>query len=424
MKHKAEIFDQLQYLYKETGFNDHYLHCEISFHKAIELPRFKKAIWLLFQAIPILTYAYISNHGKSYWKKVSDINIKDILFVTKKENEYKYFLYSTLSEQEAPQMKICYLQSNEPKITFLMNHMVCDASGFKEVLYLLCACYNDFAFVQKNMCKIRMHGDRGLSKIIQSLSLKEKMKVLLFDNKENNAENQITFPLSYDEPVEPYIFRKTLSKEQSKAILAYAKNENVTVNDIILAAYYRVISDILDNRGEELVIPIMIDMRKYQVEQPEKSLANYASTVLTKLKVSRDETFWETVSKVNAQMEQKKNQYMGMNVFVKSALLFNILGQKCSYALLKKVLHNPKICMTNIGILDHKKLKLEGIDIFAAWMCGSIKYRPHIQLAVSTFGEQFTFTSNLYSSKKNANEINDMLTRMEKELLHLQDVCR
>jgi NRPS condensation-like uncharacterized protein len=52
IKHKAEIFDYLQYLFEIKGFSDHQLHCVIKFENKINAGAMERAVKLLVKTVP------------------------------------------------------------------------------------------------------------------------------------------------------------------------------------------------------------------------------------------------------------------------------------------------------------------------------------------------------------------------------------
>ncbi|MGE4485655.1 MAG: hypothetical protein AB7C97_11160, partial [Oscillospiraceae bacterium] len=70
MKYKAEIFDKVQYLYEETKFNDHQLHCVIRFDDKLDMDMLRKSVIMLLHVVPILSCVYHHNNGSDYWESV------------------------------------------------------------------------------------------------------------------------------------------------------------------------------------------------------------------------------------------------------------------------------------------------------------------------------------------------------------------
>ena len=65
---------------------------------------------------------------------------------------------------------------------------------------------------------------------------------------------------------------------------------------------------------------------------------------------------------------------------------------------LRTGLKNPLICMTNIGVLDAARLSFGDLRPTDAYLCGSIKYKPYFQLAMSSYQDELTLSVNLYGS--------------------------
>jgi NRPS condensation-like uncharacterized protein len=137
MQYKAEIFDQMQFLSSVTGFNDHQLHCVICFKNNLNAPAMQKAAELLIKAVPILSRIYRNNNGESYWEDASPSKWADLFTIVFTEEDFDRFTFSKTNESTGPQIKICLLQSNRDALSIILNHMVSEAAGFKQCVYLL-----------------------------------------------------------------------------------------------------------------------------------------------------------------------------------------------------------------------------------------------------------------------------------------------
>ncbi len=54
--------------------------------------------------------------------------------------------------------------------------------------------------------------------------------------------------------------------------------------------------------------------------------------------------------------------------------------------------------MSNIGIVDDKRLVFAGVKAYDAFMTGAIKYKPYMQLALTTFRKEMTMTICIYGN--------------------------
>jgi NRPS condensation-like uncharacterized protein len=53
---------------------------------------------------------------------------------------------------------------------------------------------------------------------------------------------------------------------------------------------------------------------------------------------------------------------------------------------------------------------------YDAYLCGSIKYKPHFQLAMSSYEDELTFSVNLYGSASDRDRILSFFDEIQAEL--------
>lgn len=130
MRHKAEVFDKLQYIYEVTKFNDHQLHCVIRFSDKVDTDIMRKAVGLLLKTVPILSCVYRFNDGDCYWEDAKGLVIDNAFIVVNNQIDFNRFTTSKTNEITGPQIKVCLFRSDTDYLSIIMNHMVCDAAGF------------------------------------------------------------------------------------------------------------------------------------------------------------------------------------------------------------------------------------------------------------------------------------------------------
>ncbi len=416
MKYKSESFDKLQYLFDITGFNDHQVHCVIHFKNSLNVLLMKRAVTLLIKAVPILSRVYGNDGGDSWWEDAVPSEWMDLFTIVDNKEDFDRFTFSKTDEAAGPQIKVCLLQSGRDAVSVVMNHMVSDGAGFKQCIYLLSEIYSNLIKDPDYVPTEIIDGDRGFRQITKEIGLLLKIKILLFGRKDNNQSSECEFPMSRTQETAPFIMTHEILQARYGEIRDFCKNSRVTVNDVILTAYFRALSGFLNRNGKELDIPIMIDMRRYLKEKDFNALTNLSSTAIIRIAVAPGEDFSQTLNKVSAQMDAKKSEYLGMNTFLKLDLLFKLFPKR-AFTILRSSLNNPKICMTNIGVLDSKKLLFENAPVENAIICGSIKYRPHFQMSASTFEDKMTFCVNLYGDKSDRDVIAKFFSFIDKELM-------
>ena len=263
MEYRAEIFDQFQLLYEATGFNDHQLHCVLRFASGLDADVLRKAVVASVEAIPILGSRYIDDVQRPRWESIDPSRFGEAFLLARTEGEFNEFVTSRIEESRGPQVRACLLGVSPFALALCMNHMVCDAAGFKEFLYFLCDIYSKLA--SGFDCRpIMTTGDRGIAEVLRRFSVVAKLKSLILQSAENNRCGARRFPLSEGRDTRPFILTRKLGGERSAALQVYCKARGVTLNDAVLTAYYRCLFRRLAiPPGTELRIPLMVDMRRY-----------------------------------------------------------------------------------------------------------------------------------------------------------------
>ena len=72
--------------------------------------------------------------------------------------------------------------------------------------------------------------------------------------------------------------------------------------------------------------------------------------------------------------------------------------------------------MTNVGILDSTRISFSDLRPRDAYLCGAIKYKPHFQLAMSSYEGELTLSVNLYGSASDRDRILSFFDDIEEEL--------
>ena len=210
---------------------------------------------------------------------------------------------------------------------------------------------------------------------------------------------------------------EAVGREKVSKLNAYCKARGATINAAALAAYYRVLArSIGPSALDSLEVPIMIDMRRYLSSRDFASLSNLASTTITRLRQREGESFEETLLHAKALMDDLKRRSLGLGGYLKMSLLFSLVGGERASALMKLGLRHPLICMTNIGEIDAKRLAFEGTAVVSAYICGSIKHKPHFQMALSGFDGTITLSTNLYGNAEDRRRTDAFLSEVEAQL--------
>lgn len=208
-----------------------------------------------------------------------------------------------------------------------------------------------------------------------------------------------------------------IGREKVARLRAHCRSRSATVNDVVLAAYHRALVRRIGPAARGgLQISIMIDMRRHLLGERFEALTNLTSMALTRSRQRAGEPFEETFLGVKRRMDGLKRRWLGLGGFVKVSLLRPLLGEQIAVQLMGRRIRHPLLSMTNIGELDSRRLSFAGPSITSAFVCGSTKYRPYFQLALSGFDGTITLSSSLHGGPGDHERIESFLREVEEEL--------
>lgn len=412
-RYQAEIWDVMQFFF--SRFNDHQIHFVLHPGARIDEHRMKRAVDLLADAFPLLRSRFVFKHGTPCWEDAGP-NVKPMVFLKTSENaeeRIQRLICFRADERTGPQLMVFIVRDRrEDVLGVIINHMLCDAAGFKELLYLLCSIYSRLKS-DPGFRPEKETAPRSTKQVLDGFSRKEKVRILFQPYRLSRHDNSIVFGLEGDEN-SPFLVTHTITKDRFLSAKGFAKRNGATVNDLILAAYLRALQQMLP--GQTTAIQCILDLRKYLPASHTKLLCNLTSTLACDIGPDVGSSFIDTLSKVKSAMDAEKEQLSCLHLILLLEAAFHILP----YSLMKKAVlksyRNPPLAMSNIGILDEKRLAFDGIPAKSAFMSGSVKYKPYFQLALSTFGNELTLSAAFHGTHADRNKVERFLEAVDREL--------
>jgi len=181
------------------------------------------------EAIPILGARYIQGAWLG-WTSLDPSEFGRAFVIARTEIELEEFLGSSVDESIGPQVRVCLLESSPFAVAFKMNHMVSDASGFKECLYFHCNIYSKL-MVDPEFHPAPIRGDRSIRGVLKRFGMGAKLKCLFSQSKENNLTGGVRFPLSDSGETRPFILTRKLGRERIADLKDFAKAKAATGQD-------------------------------------------------------------------------------------------------------------------------------------------------------------------------------------------------
>lgn len=308
-----------------------------------------------------------------------------------------------------PQLKIFVIRSGDSDtLCVLINHMLCDAAGFKDYLYMLSEIYMDLE--SKPSYRAWAIGNRRIEQVYKTFTFRDRLKIL--HSKSNGTPDPAKFDFEEAEG-SPFAELRTISREQFTRLKTYAKEHGATVNDVFLTAYMR---QLYRYFGHTVIVPCVVDLRKYLPNRKAKGMCNLISNLICDIGPELGSLFEHTLLKVAKAMDKEKADISCVKSPVVMEKAYNILPYKLTRSIVEKAYSDSRIEFTNIGVIDKTKLVFGQTEINEAYIIGSIKYRLHFELSVSTFDDTATFCVHYSGTPSDRIKISQFLDGLVSEL--------
>jgi NRPS condensation-like uncharacterized protein len=411
---KAETFDVVQYFYGKV--HEPLIHCMISLAGHVDEAILKQAVDLSFAAIPLLGYCFVDAGRSPYWEE-RDFTAHDIVRVitagSDPEAQKQKLLSMVIDPVREPQLKIYILREQDRDILCLIiNHMICDGAGFKEYLYLLGGLYT--CCLKETGIRPKLEAARrDARQLMTRFSFREKLRIWSCSDYLPASGSQPLFPLQGDAE-RPFFAAVSMGEEDFASLKTYAKQWGATVNDMIMAAYIRALGRKLGT--DHIVVPCPVDLRKYLPADRKYRITNLTSNFICNVQLEPEDSFEQTVRKVAAQMKLQKESVQCLKDVMVLDLLYRLLPFDTFQGLFRRIFTIPVISFTNLGVIDQDLLRFGELEIKDVYLTGAVKYVPYFQIAVSTYNDRCTFSSNLYGTRKDRTVVEQFLSELKEEL--------
>lgn len=395
--YEVQPLDLMQYI--NTRYHEPFIHEQIEFTGHFDLNKFKDAIYKLIEVFPLLKCYY--DCQKNVYIENEDFNIDDILRI-----DDEYALSSLLTESLDMKRKLIQFTLSKNFLIITISHLICDGVGFKNLIYLFCDFYN-----QKTSDDFQFLMNRKFSQLTTKVKLNTWSMLNMFISMLHSYRNKKIYDKRSDE--HDYLVKRTISASYMSIVHTLAKVQGATLNDVFLAAYARAIC--MQYGCKKISIPCTVDLRKYAKDKT--GIANLTGSYTINIKMNQKDGFTKTLAAVSKKMKKQKrtkNDIAGPMLLVskyeKSTLeeFLNLYGNMNT---------SPFSDYTNLGILDDKRLRFNGIQITNAIGYSCLNKAPYCSIAISSFKGETTFSSMIYCCEREKEKVEQLIDRMVDEII-------
>ncbi|MCP4350623.1 MAG: hypothetical protein GY795_34580 [Desulfobacterales bacterium] len=416
-----------------THTHDRQVNCIISFNGHADKDRMQRAIRLTLDAEPVFGCRYVADQQGHYWERHDDLDCLELCGYSETDDldiSVVKFLTTPHDPCKEPQARAHIFQS-EPgkpesgKLCIKVSHVASDAGGAREYVYLLAQTYRKLSKNPGYMPEINLKGSREFLQIAERFGFKDKIKI--FHNDFNDFYRTMlprrywSFPMVKGDPNDRIFVIHKIKSHCFRAIKEYGREHGATINDVMLAAFFRALHGIIEpDSNVPLRALTNADLRRYLPDRKGGAICNLAGVSMLNIGTELGVSFHDTVTNIRDRMNQKKRNYIGLSdysiaMFSKLPVSWNLWWRRKKMNLLVKTVPPPGL--TNLASLDPEKLVLDGIDVTNAFLTGPTVIPPPLMLVgLSGFGESLTLSAGFCGSEANKPTVERLFDCMESEL--------
>jgi NRPS condensation-like uncharacterized protein len=419
-RYRVEAFDLWHY-YSWHRYES-CIRIQIDFDEHLDEALLAKALEQSCITFPLIACAFdISPLIRPRWVLRREA-VREILRVVEaqgnREEEIQRAFASTMNIKEGPQLYVTLVRDTQgDSLCLTINHMVCDAAGFKQYLRELARLYSRIAegldpsptpFVRQ----------RGVWPIVRELTGKEQLQAFFtapwpdFKGiiKSHNKPATLTLESS------PFsLVTASLPAEDFKHLRAAAKDLGFTVNTLFMAAlaltWHRMWS------VDKFPLPCAMDVRAFASPDVRMGITNLVRECLCIIEMSVDDMMEDVMAKYVKEMEVYRQKPAGVSQLFRWELLMRVAYFRLADRILRHLLVPYPLSATNMGILDEDCVRFGDASVRSAHMAAAVVPFPAFTVAMSTFRDELTFSTSIEGNEKAKTIARTILATMIEELL-------
>ena len=394
------------------------IRCCIRFTGWVNIPALRAAMEACQAAHPLLSCVFNSSHHR--WEAPQPAPPTPLRELEQADEAIvKQYLLNPLDETCEPQWKLylIHLPASD-ELCVIINHMVCDGTGFKQLLYELAENYSRIEAGESVVPVPEASDSRRFRLLLRSLGLQGRLRVLLSPTRPFQHIAAPLLPYRGGSGC-PVLIEKRLPPEQFSAVRRYAHAADANVNDVLLTAYLCALHAITNR--DEVAVPCPVDLRRFAAPGQTFGLCNLTGNYWCHLVLSVSEPFAVSLKRVSVQMRAQKNSV----ACLKEPMLFHALYAVVPFGLLRRLFRSmggvPVTSYSNLGVLNEERLRFAGCEIAEAYLATAVKRPPYYQLSLSTWRDVCTLSCCMDASVEDRETARRALEETNKYLADLSE---
>jgi len=420
-----------QIIYLSRFANDIVIRAVVTLGGRVDELYLRRALRLSLDAAPIAGCRYVEGWWRPHFRRLGAVDEAALLQVIPAygpgdpEASLARYLLEPFEPFEGPMIRAALIRGQRDAgrcdmLCVKAHHLFGDGAGMVEYLYLLAELYAALERDPDHAPVPNVNGDRSLRQVLRHFSRRALLQG------QGGAPPFFSDPrwaldLSPATGGPPALLVRTLPPGRLASIHAYARAQGATVNDVLLAAWYRAVYRLVQPPpGTPLATPTHIDLRRHLPGRRAGAIANLSQMTATCIGAELGATLADTVALVHAEMARIKAAPPAIAL----AVMLKAMPYRWQQKLLDTVVarmaeaDHPMFAATlfnNVGALDPARLRF-GAPVLNAYLTACVPVGSALQVVVGACGERLNVNALIREIGNNRQVLETLLDGWEQEL--------
>jgi NRPS condensation-like uncharacterized protein len=420
----APALDQLSFLFR--SLSDGQVRCVLRMDGRVDAERLERAFRLSLDAEPVLGCRFVRRDGRLTWERREDLDLLPLLRTVDcaapqaLDYELQRFLVAPMNPAVGPVATARLLRADTDTLVIKLHHLAADGLGMLQFLIVFAAIYRQLRDNPGYQPSPNL-GDRGQGQVLRRFGPAGMLAALWQIHLPVRSAGWEPIARVSDQSGRAFALRR-LDPERVRALRAWGRTHGVSVNDLLLAAFYRALLATLGApAGRPLRVGVPIDLRRYLASGQTLPVCNLSNSADLVIACEARSSFAETLRRVHTEMAALKSTARGLALAVLAELLAGPrlgLVRQLAEQLVWRIAPTGSAApfFSNVGIIDGRLLDFDELTVVDAYGLGPVSFPPGLLVTVSTFREVMTIAAGFCDTATDRQLVERLLDRLACEL--------
>ncbi len=403
------------------------LHLEMSFSHRLDPVRLQTALDRLLDAEPVLGCRLVIGPLRSYWMRLPAEKRANFTLVRSRA-AYDAFLTAPCTPENGPQLTGClYSAPDQDYVMLKISHEVADVGGLKETANRLADIYCRLGQDPGYQPQPNVNGSRSIWQILKRLPWKAFPQIywnyLRLQANLLKPVRGFSYPLPGIHQGRPIYALRLIPADQVARLAAYGRRHMATLNDILLAAFFRAMIHLGGWDGSSRLHLIMTaDLRRHYLSDGKAGgICNLSALefIFAGNRIGAD--FAATLRRVATLVQRRKRNWLGLSDFVGALPTISLIPTRCLFSIFRSVF--PAVmgrialqnALTNLGPIAPHQVCFDQPAADARLIVPPL-FPPLLALGVSGYAGRLWLSVGFYDAATAQPRVETLLDRLLAEL--------